>query len=114
VKRFNPAQRAPGLVVAAVRAPVALCPPGTRGSPTGQVAVLGIALQQALPIQILANALCDALRQFGQLGARGRLDPAEANCADYVCTAVADASDQSSEAVAAQTVDNARRLFDLP
>jgi ribosome-binding ATPase YchF (GTP1/OBG family) len=42
---------------------------------TGQVAVPGIALQQSLPFKISASALCDALRQFGQLGARGRVDP---------------------------------------
>jgi osmoprotectant transport system permease protein len=35
---------------------------------TGQVAGLGIALQQSLPFKISANAPCDALRQFGQLG----------------------------------------------
>jgi TatD DNase family protein len=33
---------------------------------------------------------------------------------DYVCTAVAEASDQTTEAVAAQTTDNAKRFFDLP
>ncbi len=48
---------------------------------TGQVAVPGIALQQSLPFKISANALCDALRQFAQLGARGRVDPAQTNCA---------------------------------
>jgi len=42
---------------------------------TGQVAGLGIARQQSLPFKISTNALCDALRQFGQLGARGRVDP---------------------------------------
>jgi hypothetical protein len=51
---------------------------------TGQVAGLGIALQQSLPFKISANALCDALRQFGQLGAGGRVDPAETNCAGGV------------------------------
>jgi hypothetical protein len=38
----------------------------------------GIALQQALPFKISPDALCDALRQFGEFGSRGRLHPAEA------------------------------------
>ena len=46
--------------------------------------MLGIALQQSLPFKISADALCDALRQLGQLGARGRLDPAKANRAGGV------------------------------
>ena len=37
-----------------------------------------IALQQALPFKIAADTLCDALRQFGEFGARGCVDPAEA------------------------------------
>ena len=51
---------------------------------TGQVAVLGITLHQALPFKIAADALCDALRQLAELGARGRLHPAQTNCAGGV------------------------------
>jgi len=43
---------------------------------TGQVAGLGIALQQSLQFKISANALCDTLRQFGQLGACWRVPSA--------------------------------------
>ena len=46
--------------------------------------MLGIALQQALPFKIAANALCDALRQFGEFGARGCGYPAKTNCAGGV------------------------------
>ena len=47
-------------------------------------AMMRIALQQSLPFKISANTLCDALRQFSQLGARGRVDPPETNCAGGV------------------------------
>ena len=48
--------------------------------------MLGIALQQALAFQIAADALCDALRQFGELGARGCSDPVKAKRAALRCT----------------------------
>ncbi len=46
---------------------------------SGQVAVLGVALQQALALQIAAHTLCDALCQFAEFGAGGRFHPAKAN-----------------------------------
>jgi hypothetical protein len=62
------------------------------GRLTDQVAGLRTALQQTLPFKIAANALCEALRQLGEFGAHGHVDPAEANR-----TGESDEIDTSSE-----------------
>jgi hypothetical protein len=46
----------------------------------GQVAVLGIALQQALPFQKTAHALRDGERQLGEFLGGWYLDPAKPGC----------------------------------
>jgi len=43
----------------------------------GQIPVLGIPFQKALPFQIATHPVGDGMRQLGELLSGGRFDPAE-------------------------------------